>query len=360
MSTKLFSPYISTGLDLVNRAVMAPMTRSRATSDNIPTDIMVTYYGQRAGAGLIITEGTSPSPNGVGYSCIPGLYNQQQLDGWKKITDAVHKKGGKIFVQLMHTGRIGHQLNLPEGAEVLGPSAIAASGQMYTVKGGMMDHPTPRAFTTDEVKNAIREFVEAGKNAIEAGFDGVELHGANGYLIEQFLNPHTNVRTDEYGGSIENRAKFLLEVAEQTARKIGSEKIGVRFSPYGAFNDIPAYDNVDETYTYLAEKLAALNIAYIHLLDHSSDNNQPEINGVKDIVRSKFPNTIIHCGGFNKHRAEAALESGKTDLIAFGVPFLTNPDLVKRMQTGADLNQPDFNTFYSPGEKGYTDYPVLG
>lgn len=338
---------------------MAPMTRSRATSGNIPTDIMAKYYRQRAGAGLIITEGTSPSPNGLGYSSIPGIYNTKQVAGWKKITKAVHDEGGKIFVQLMHTGRVGHQLNLPDGAEVFAPSAITAAGQMYTVNDGMQDHPEPRAFTTEEVKNTILEYVEAAKNAIEAGFDGVELHGANGYLIEQFINPATNTRTDEYGGSFKNRGRFLLEIAEKTVEAIGKDKLGVRFSPYGAFNDMPAYDQVDETYTYLAEKLNDLEVLYIHVLDHSPGNNSPEITRVKDIIRSRFQNTLIFCGGFDKEKAENELEKGIADLIAFGIPFLSNPDLVERLKTDAQLNQPDFTTFYSPGEKGYTDYPFL-
>lgn len=358
MSSKLFSPYDR--LNLQNRTVMAPMTRSRATSDNIPADIMAKYYEQRAGAGLIITEGTSPSPNGLGYSSIPGIFNQKQVEGWKKVTQAVHNKGAKIFVQLMHTGRIAHQLNLPEGAEVLAPSAVKPAGQMFTVQEGMQDHPTPRAFTTEEVKSTIQEFVTAAKNAVEAGFDGIELHSANGYLIEQFINPSTNARTDEYGGSIENRGRFLLEIAEQIVKAIGNDKVGVRFSPYGAFNDMPAYDQVDETYAYLSEKLAELDIAYIHVLDHSTGNASQEILHVKDIIRSKFKNTIIFCGGFNKEKAESELERGVADLIAFGVPYLANPDLVKRMETGAEMNAPDYSTFYTPGEKGYTDYPALG
>ncbi len=338
---------------------MAPLTRSRATTDNIPTDLMATYYAQRSGAGLIITEGTSPSLNGLGYSNIPGIFNRQQVEGWKKITEAVHEKGSKIFIQFMHTGRVGHQLNLPYGAEILAPSAVAAAGQIYTVKEGMKDHPVPRAFTTQEIKSTIQEFVEAAKNAVEAGFDGVELHAANGYLIEQFINPGTNSRTDEYGGNIENRGRFLLEIVEQTAQAIGKEKIGVRFSPYGIFNDMPAYDQVDQTYLYLAEMLAGFGIEYIHVLDHSTDNAQPEILKVKDIIRSKFKNTLIFCGGFTKERANAELERGVADLIAFGRPFITNPDLVKRLEIGAELNEPDFSTFYSGGEKGYTSYPFL-
>lgn len=359
MSDKLLLPYTSGSLELRNRTVMAPMTRSRATSYNIPVDLMAEYYKQRSEAGLIITEGTSPSPNGLGYSSIPGIFNQKQVEGWKKITHAVHSEGGKIFIQLMHTGRIGHQLNLPEGAEILAPSAIKAAGQMYTVAGGMQDHPEPRAFTTEEVKSTISEYVEASKKAIEAGFDGVEMHAANGYLIEQFINPGTNTRTDEYGGTIENRSRFLLEIVEQTVNAIGKDKIGIRFSPYGVFNDMPAYDSVDETYTYLAEKLNTMEVSYIHLLDHSAGNASPDITRVKDIIRSRFQNIIIFCGGFDKEKAENELTKGIADLIAFGIPFLCNPDLVKRMELGADLNQPDFNTFYAGGEKGYTDYPFL-
>lgn len=338
---------------------MAPMTRSRATSDNIPVELMAEYYRQRSGAGLIITEGTSPSPNGLGYSSIPGIFNQKQVEGWKKVTDAVHGEGGKIFIQFMHTGRIGHQLNLPEGAEILAPSAVKAAGQMFTVASGMQDHPVPRAFTKEEVKSTIQEYVVAAKNAIEAGFDGVELHAANGYLIEQFINPGTNTRNDEYGGSIENRSRFLLEIAKQTADAIGKEKVGVRFSPYGAFNDMPAYGEVDETYTYLAEKLNELEVLYIHVLDHSEGNASPDITRVKDIIRSRFQNILIFCGGFNRQRAEDELNKGIADLIAFGIPFLANPDLVERMKNGAGLNEPDFGTFYTPGEKGYTDYPLL-
>jgi len=223
----------------------------------------------------------------------------------------------------------------------------------------MMDHPKPRALTTVEVKDTISEYVAAAKNAIEAGFDGVELHGANGYLIEQFINPGTNIRTDEYSGNIENRSRFLLEIVQQTIDVIGKEKVGVRFSPYGVFNDMPAYNEVDETYTYLAEKLNELEILYIHVLDHSTGNNSPEITKVKDLIRSRFQNILIFCGGFNGEKAENELKKGIADLIAFGVPFLCNPDLVKRMETGAALNQPDFSTLYSPGAKGYTDYPFL-
>ena len=359
METKLFSPAQAGTLTLTNRVVMAPMTRSRATQDNIPTDIMAEYYQQRATAGLIITEGTSPSPNGVGYPRIPGIYNDAQIAGWKKVTDDVHEKGGHIFIQLMHTGRVSHVSNLPVNAEVLAPSAIPAAGQLYSDTLGMVDNSIPRAFTTAEVKSTIEEYITAAKNAIAAGFDGVELHGANGYLIEQFINPGTNHRTDEYGGSIEARGRFLLEIAAGTAEAIGKEKVGVRFSPYGAFNDMPVYDEVDETYSYLSDKLNDLGILYVHVLDHSSMGAPPVPQQVKDLIRNTFKGTLVVCGGFDKEKAEAVLATGHADLVAFGKPFVSNPDLVKRMENGAELTQPDFNTLYTPGTAGYTDYPFL-
>jgi N-ethylmaleimide reductase len=359
MAFKLFSPLKAGNIELKNRVVMAPMTRSRATSDNIPTDIMVEYYAQRATAGLIITEGTSPSPNGVGYPRIPGIYNTGQVAGWKKITDAVHEKGGHIFIQLMHTGRVSHISNLPSGGKVLAPSAITAEGQIYSDSLGMVDNSAPQAMTTDEIESTIEEYVTAAKSAILAGFDGIELHAANGYLIEQFINPGTNQRTDEYGGDIPARGRFLLEIAVKAAAEIGKDKIGVRFSPYGAFNDMPVYDEVDATYAYLAEKLNDLGILYLHVLDHSSMGAPPVPQAVKDSMRSIFKNDIILCGGFDQEKAEAALENGSADLIAFGKPFVSNPDLVKRLEIGSELVQPDFTTLYTPGTKGYSDYPPL-
>ncbi|HEX8547081.1 MAG TPA: alkene reductase, partial [Cytophagaceae bacterium] len=270
-SVSIFSPFTMAGLHLTNRIVLAPMTRSRAIG-NIPNELMATYYAQRATAGLIISEGVSPSPNGLGYSRIPGIFNQDHIEGWKKVTQAVHEKGGKIFVQLMHTGRVGHQLNLPEGAEVLAPSAVAAKGEMWTDTQNMQVQPVPRAMTLDEVRTAIREFVDAARNAIEAGFDGVELHGANGYLIEQFINPGTNTRNDEYGGSIENRSRFALEVAQGVADAIGKEKVGIRFSPFNGFNDMPAYEQVTETYDYLSKELDKIGILYIHTVNFGGLN----------------------------------------------------------------------------------------
>jgi N-ethylmaleimide reductase len=359
MSQKLFSPATLGKLTLQNHIVMAPMTRSRATVDHIPTPIIAEYYAQRASAGLIITEGTSPSPNGEGYARIPGLYNADQVNGWKPVTKAVHEKGSKIFAQLMHTGRIGHLANLTNGGEVVAPSATAASGQMYTDTEGMQDHPTPRALTTDEVKAVIQEFVIAAQNAIEAGFDGVELHGANGYLIEQFLNPSSNQRTDEFGSSVENRSRFVLETAEAVGKAIGFEKTGIRLSPYGANGDMHPYDEIDETYTHLAKQLNELGLVYIHLVDHSAMGAPTVPSHIVETIRNAFNGTLILSGGYDADRAEVDLDNNKGDLIAFGRPFISNPDLVERFKTGAELNQPDFNTFYTPGEKGYTDYPTL-
>ncbi|HVW12531.1 MAG TPA: alkene reductase [Mucilaginibacter sp.] len=355
---KLFTPAKVGNLTLKNRIVMSPMTRSRALG-NVPNDLMAQYYGQRSGAGLIITEGTSPSPNGLGYARIPGIFSQAQIDGWKKVTETVHAKGGKIFVQLMHTGRIAHALNLPEGARVLAPSAVKAAGQMWTDALQMQDLPEPKAMTTDELAEAKAEFVQAAKNAVAAGFDGIELHSANGYLLEQFLSPISNVRTDNYGGSVENRARFVLEVAEASAKAIGADKVGIRLSPYGVASDMPHYPEIDATYKYLAEQLNKLNIAYIHIVDHSALGAPAVPLAIKETIRAAFKNTLILAGGHTMESAEAELESGLCDLVAFGRPFINNPDLVERFEKGLPLSSnlnPD--QFYTPDEKGYTDYPV--
>ena len=250
----LFEAFQLGKVELKNRIVMAPMTRSRAIG-NIPNDLIATYYKQRADAGLIITEGTSPSPNGLGYSRIPGIFSTEQVDGWKKVTSAVHAKGGKIFVQLMHTGRISHQLNLPNGAKVLAPSAVKPAGQMWTDGEGMQDFPIPNEMSLTDLAQTKEEFVIASKNAIAAGFDGVELHGANGYLLEQFISPVSNQRTDNYGGSIEKRCRFVIEVAEEVIKAIGKDKVGIRFSPYGVASDMPHYPEIETTYAYLAKKI---------------------------------------------------------------------------------------------------------
>lgn len=357
MSNHLFQTYNLGQLTLQNRAVMAPMTRSRAIN-NIPNDLMVTYYQQRAGAGLIITEGTSPSPNGLGYARIPGIFNQEQVAGWRKVTDAVHAKGAKIFIQLMHTGRVSHHVNLPEGAKVIAPSDMTAAGDMWTDAEGMKPHTQPHALTTEEVKATIQEYVNAAKLAVDAGFDGVELHAANGYLIEQFINGVVNNRKDEYGGSVANRSKFLLEIAEQTIAAIGKEKVGVRFSPFSGFNDITAYNEVTETYDYLSKKLNDLGVAYLHFLDHSPNGLDLVPADLRATVRANFKGALIWCGAYDLERANQDLQDGKADLIAFGKPFISNPDLVERLQQNLALAQPDFNTLYTSDEKGYTDYPA--
>lgn len=350
--SNLLQPFNKDGLFLQNKAVMAPMTRSRAIG-NIPNDLMATYYGQRAGAGLIITEGVSPSPNGIGYARIPGIYNATQTEAWKKVTAAAHSKGAKIFIQLMHTGRIGHPANLPEGAKMVAPSAIAAAGQMWTDTEGMQAHPVPSALTTEEVKATIGEFVTAAKNAIEAGFDGVELHGANGYLIEQFIRPSSNQRTDEYG----DHTKFVLEVTSAVAAAIGKEKTGIRLSPYGVFNDMPYDASLDNLYERIFEGLNEIGILYLHLVDHSS-GGAPEVPfSIKATAREKFRQILILSGGYDKEKADADLDSGKADLIAFGKPFISNPDLVERFTHNYPLAPVDFNTLYTADEKGYTDYP---
>lgn len=358
MAHTLFEPAQLGNLTLSNHIVMAPMTRSRAI-DNVPNALMAAYYAQRASAGLLITEGTSPSPNGLGYARIPGIFNEAQVAGWKLVTDAVHQKGGKIFLQVMHTGRVTHPANLPKGAEVVAPSAVQLAGEMYTDASGMQPYPAPREMTAADVQHAISEYGTSAKNAVAAGFDGIELHGANGYLIEQFIAPNTNLRTDVYGGGIENRVRFAVEAAEAAVKAIGKEKVGIRLSPYGAFNDIQHSTDTDEVYETIAQKLNALGIVYIHLVDHSS-MGAPEVNPtVVQKIRAAFKGKLILSGGYTEERAEAALQSGVADLIAFGRPLLANPDLVERFKSGAALNAPDQTTFYTPGEKGYTDYPAL-
>ena len=359
MTTTLFTPTTLGKLQLKNRFVMSPMTRNRATG-NIPNELMAQYYAQRATAGLIITEGTSPSPNGLGYPRIPGIFSAQQVAGWKLATDAVHAKGGKMFIQFMHCGRIGHPLTLPAGARVLGPSAIAAAGDIYTDAEGMKPNAMPQAMTEADIKTAMEEFAQGAKNAVAAGFDGVELHGANGYLLEQFIRPNSNQRTDRYGGAIENRARFVLEVADAVTKAIGKDKVGIRLSPFGVFNDMPLYDAMEADYTWLAQQLNVRGLVYIHLVDHSSMGAPPVPASMKATFRKLFKGTLILSGGYDATRAESDLAAGRCDLIAVGRPFLANPDLIARWKSGAAVNAPDMSTFYTPGAKGYTDYPTLG
>jgi N-ethylmaleimide reductase len=355
----LFSETVLGPLKLQNRLVMCPLTRNRATN-NIPNALMAQYYAQRATVGLVITEGTSPSPNGLGYPRIPGIFSAAQVEGWKPVTAGVHAKGAKMFMQLMHCGRIAHPLNLPAGARVLAPSAVTAAGEMYTDAEGMKPHPVPHAMTEADIRIAIDEYVQAGKNAIAAGFDGIELHSANGYLLEQFIRPNSNQRTDRYGGSIENRARFVLEVADAAAAAIGKDRVGIRLSPYGVFNDMPLYDAMEADYTYLAQQLNARGLLYIHLVDHSPQGAPAVPASIKEMFRREFKRTLILSGGYDAASAERDLAAGKCDLVAVGRPILANPDLIERWKTGAAVNAAESATFYMPGPKGYTDYPTLG
>jgi len=353
--TILFTPLTLGPLTLPNRIVMAPMTRSRAIG-NVPNDLMAKYYALRAEAGLIITEGTSPSPNGLGYARIPGLYSEAQVAGWRKVTDAVHAAGGRIFVQLMHTGRVGHPANLPAGARLLAPSALAAPGEMWTDSAGMQPHPVPEAMTEADIEAAIGEFAKACSNAIAAGFDGVELHGANGYLIDQFLNTASHRRTDRWGGSIENRLRFALEVARAAASAIGAERVGMRISPYNTFNGMAPDADMDALYLRLAEALSDMGLAYLHIVDHSSMGAPAPSDELKAKLRAAFKGRTILSGGYDAARAEADLAAGKGDLVAFGRPFIANPDLVHKLRTGAALTPADPATFYTPDAKGYTEF----
>ncbi len=356
----LFDPTALAGLALKNRFVMAPMTRSRAVENNTPNALMAEYYGQRAEAGLIVTEGIAPSPNGLGYARIPGLYSEAQVAGWRLVTAAVHEKGGKIFAQLMHTGRVAHALNLPSGGEIVGPTDAVCPGDMYTDAEGPKPHGAPRAMTAADIAAAVAEYATAARNAVSAGFDGVELHGANGYLIEQFLNANVNTRTDAYGGSPEHRNRFALEVTRAVVAAIGPQKVGIRISPYGVFNGTGAFEGVDAQYLALVKGLSELAIAYIHVVDHSSMGTPPVSDELKQTLRAAFAGAVVLSGGYDAARAESDLGAKKGDLVAFGRPFLANPDLVQRLRAGAALNAPDMATFYTPGPKGYTDYPALG
>jgi N-ethylmaleimide reductase len=355
----LFDSYTLGTIPLANRSVMAPMTRSRATHGNTANALMASYYAQRASAGLIITEGVSPSPHGVGYARIPGLFNAEQVAGWRLVTDAVHAQGGKLFIQFMHCGRVAHQVNLPQGARVMGPGTEVCPGEMWTDGSGMQAHTAPIAMSEADITAAVAEYAHAATLAVQAGFDGVELHAANGYLIEQFLNANVNQRTDSYGGSADKRNRFALEVAQACVDAIGAGKVGMRISPHGVFNGTGPYDGVDAQYATLVEKLSTMGLVYLHQLDHSAMGAPPVPAALKKQLRGLFKQTFIAAGGFDATSAEALLASGDADLVAFGRPFLCNPDLVARMQKQAPLNPPDMATFYTPGEKGYTDYPVM-
>jgi N-ethylmaleimide reductase len=353
---KLLEPYQLGPIALPNRMVMCPLTRNRAPT-GVPNELMATYYTQRASAGLIITEGTQVSRRGQGYQDTPGIYTDEQRDGWRGITDAVHRAGGRIFAQLWHVGRVSHSYY--HGELPIAPSAIAPTGKAYT-PDGPRDFETPVALSVAEIAGVVRDFQRGAQVALDAGFDGVELHGANGYLIDQFLQTGTNQRTDEYGGSPENRVRFLLEILDAVTQVWSSDRVGVRVSPAGGSNGIHDADPV-ETFTCVAEKLSARGLAYMHVIEAAVGTNSPDDRQVcsTSLIRESYTGTVITAGGYTPESGERALEKGYADLIAYGKLFIANPDLPTRVRTGADLNEPDRSTFYTPGPHGYVDYPAM-
>jgi N-ethylmaleimide reductase len=348
----LFSPYRLGELELANRIVMAPMTRSRAVAGNVPNPLAVTYYAQRASAGLIVTEATQVSPQGVGYIRTPGIHSAEQVAGWKRVTAAVHQAGGKIFLQLWHVGRISHP-DFHGGALPVAPSAISPGIEVFTEKGPQPT-VTPRALDLAELPGIVEQYRKGAQKAKLAGFDGVELHGANGYLLDQFTRDGSNKRTDAYGGSIANRARLPLEVTRAVIEVWGAARVGYRISPTGAFNSMSDSDPV-ATFSYLTEALSKLDIGYLHLVDPAAAPMR-----VSPILRKKFNNTYIVNGGFNLAAASDVIARGEADLVAFGALFLANPDLPRRFEAAAPLNTPDQKTFYAGEDKGYVDYPALG
>lgn len=363
----LFTPYKAGIHSLKNRIVMPPMTRSRADAGEVANSLMAEYYSQRASAGLIITEGTQISRQGQGYAWTPGIYTPAQVAGWKEVTDAVHAKGGLIFAQLWHVGRVSHTSIQENGQAPVAPSAIVAEGVKVFVDlegkgpeegvGSMIQHSTPRELSIPEIKAIIADYATAARNAVAAGFDGVELHGANGYLIEQFIDSQTNLRTDEYGGSLENRLRFLKEVVTAVSAAIGKERVGIRQAPLttlmGAMDDHP-----EETYIAAAKILDEIGVAYIHIAEADWDNAPVMPVAFKEAYREAFKGTLIYAGKYTKARAEEALAKGWADLIAFGRPFIANPDLPFRLEHNLPLNEPDRTSFFGGASKGYTDYPL--
>ena len=336
---------------LPNRLVMAPMTRSRSDDTGVPSDLVSLYYAQRASAGLIITEGVFPSAMGKGYVRTPGIETDAQIAAWKHVTEAVHAKGGRIFMQVMHCGRISHPSLLPNDAQPVAPSAIKPAGQTWT-SSGLQDFITPRELTLDEIAGVIDDYRMATRHALAAGFDGVELHTASGYLPEQFLSSGSNQRQDQYGGSVANRARFVLDVLAAMVAEAGGDRVGIKMSPAMNFNDI-VDANPQETYTYLVEQLRGLNLAYLHVALFGAKVDYHAL------LRPLFNGAYLIGGGLDQKSAEDGLADGRADATVFGGAFLANPDLPERFRQGVALNTPDKNTFYSPGDKGYTDYPFL-
>ena len=350
----LFTPLKAGALTLSNRMLMAPLTRARSDLAHMPNDLMVEYYAQRASAGLIVTECTMIAPNTSAFVTEPGIYSPEQVVAWKKVTDAVHAKGGRIVMQIWHAGRAAHPV-LNNGAENVAPSAIAVSGDIQT-PSGKVPHAVPHALTSAEINTLVQTFASAAKNAIAAGFDGVEVHGANGYLIDQFLRDGANQRTDMYGGTMENRARFLFEVLTAVCAAIGSDRVGLRLSPLNSFNSMIDSDPLG-LIAFLAERLNDYKLAYLHLM--RADFFQQQTGDVMPVARAHYQGVLIGNMGYSSDEASVAILDNKLDAVAFGTGFLANPDLPERVRAGADLNVPDQATFYTPGAKGYTDYPMM-
>jgi N-ethylmaleimide reductase len=359
MNIDIFEPVNIGSLQLKNRIAMAPMTRAR-NADGIPNENNALYYAQRADTGLIITEGIAISETAKGVLYIPGLYTAEQVEGWKKVTHAVHKKNSTIFAQLWHVGRVSHTSNQPGGVAPVGPSDIQATNSFAwgfdeNGKEGFVVSSKPRALCTNDVKEIVKDFAHAASNAIEAGFDGVELRGANGYLIEQFLNPFINNRTDAYGGSIENRSRFLLEVIDASFATVGNNKVAIRLTPYGGPGDLPHYDEIEATYQYLAAASAKRKIVYIHLMDQQSKGSHALPERFIERFRTWYDGVIILAGSMDREKSEQLIGAGTIDIAGFGEPFISNPDLVERLQNNWDLTPPDRGLHYGLGMYGYID-----
>jgi N-ethylmaleimide reductase len=351
--TNLFDPVTLGEIDLANRIIMAPMTRSRAGAGDAPTALNVDYYRQRATAGLIVTEGTQPSPNGKGYARTPGIHSAAQIAGWRAVTDAVHAESGRIVIQLMHCGRIGSHFNKDAGSETIAPSAIRAAGQIFTDSTGMVDYDTPRALETTEIPGVVAEFGQAAANAIEAGFDGVELHCASGYLPMQFLSTGTNRRTDAYGGPVQNRIRFTVEILEAMSAAAGAGRVGIRICPGNPFNDIHD-DDPAETYSALLQTITPMGLSYLHLVRLRN----PQVDG-QAVAKASYRGKLVMNESITYHKAQEMIGDGTADVVSFARYFVSNPDLVRRFREGADLAHFDRKTLYTPGPAGYIDYPAL-
>ena len=356
--TSLFDPIRLGDIELRNRVAMAPLTRNRAVAGRVPSPLAVEYYRQRADAGLIVTEATQISPLGQGYLDTPGIYSREQVEGWKAVTRAVHERGGKIVVQLWHVGRISHVSLLPEGEVPVAPSAIPAKSKTFT-RNGFEDVSAPRALALDELPGIVEEYRVAARNAIEAGFDGVEVHGANGYLLEQFLRDSTNHRTDAYGGSIENRARLLLEVMRAVTAEIGAGRTGLRLSPVTPANDAALDSDPQALFNHVAEQLAPLKLAFLHVIEGATGGPRDVAPFDYAALRARVKAPWIVNNGYDRDMAIEAVASGQADVVAFGRPFISNPDLVQRLRVGAPFAALDRDTLYGGGAKGYTDYPAL-